>query len=404
MIPAAEAWQRLLPHLAPLDPERLARREALGRVLAEPLGATTDLPGTDVSAMDGYAVAAPLVAGDRRPVAGVVAAGEAPGRELPPGAALRIMTGAPLPAGADRVVPFELTAEEGGQVVFRHPLDAGSHVRRAGEVSRRGDALLPAGTRLGPEALALAAAQGHAELRVHAAPRVMVLTTGDEVVPPEREPAPGQLRDSHTDFLLAAGRRLGLAFTSLGIAPDRREALADRVAAGLAAADVLVLGGGVSAGDFDLVEEVLAAHGCRPLFAAVAIQPGKPLVAAVRPAGPAAARALVFGLPGNPAAVFVTFRLFVHPALLRLLGDPAEPLGGVVPGRLTAPAPGARDRERFLPARVENEGGALRVTPLTVQGSHDLAAYARATALLRVPAHAAPAAAGAACQVLPLAP
>jgi molybdopterin molybdotransferase len=330
----------------------------------------------------------------------VIAAGEAPGRVLAAGTALRIMTGAPVPRGADRVVPFERTELAGDEVTIHDPGAAGAHVRRRGEVAREGMPLLAEGTLLGPEGLALAAAHGHRDLVVHGAPRVAVMTTGDEVVPPDQQPAPGQVRDSHTDFLLAAGRRLGLSFTSLGIAPDRADALGDRVAVGLQAADVLILGGGVSAGDFDLVEGVLADQGCHALFDAVAIQPGKPMVAAVRPAGPGRHQALVFGLPGNPAAVYVTFRLFVRPALLRLLGSPAHPLDLLVGGRLAAAAPGAKARERWVPARVEGGGGELRVVPLPVEGSHDLVGYARGTALLRIPAGAPPAPPGAPCEVL----
>lgn len=400
LISLAEAWQRLLPHVAPLPAEPVARRDALGRVLATPLLATADLPPADVSAMDGYAAAAPLAAGDRRPVAGAVAAGDAPGRVLPPGAALRVMTGAPVPLGADRVIPFELTAEAGGEVDFREVPPPGAHVRRRGEVARAGEPLLAAGAALGPEALAVAASQGLAALPVHRPPRVAVLTTGDEVVPPESEPPPGHLRDSHTDFLLAAGRLLGLAFTPLGIAPDERDALAGRVAAGLADHDVLLVGGGVSAGDFDFVEEVLEAAGCRRLFDAVAIQPGKPLVAAVRAERPDSPRRLVFGLPGNPASVMVTYRLVVRPALLRLLGHHAEPLGGLIAAELAAPSPGAGPRDRFLPARVELAAGRLRATPLSPHGSHDLPAQARGPALLHVPAHTPPRPEGASCQIL----
>lgn len=400
LISLHEAWQRLLPHLAPLPVEPCGRRDALGRVLAAPLAATADLPPEDVSAMDGYAAAAPLAAGDRRPVAGTVAAGDAPGRALPPGAALRVMTGAPVPLGADRVIRFEATAEAGGEVTFREVPPAGANIRRRGEVARAGEPLLAAGTALGPEALSVAASQGLAELPIHRPPRVAVLTTGDEVVPPERQPPPGHLRDSHTDYLLAAGRLLGLAFTPLGIAPDDRDALAERVAAGLADHDVLLVGGGVSAGDFDFVEEVLEAAGCRRLFDAVAIQPGKPLVAAVRAERPGTPRRLVFGLPGNPASVMVTYRLVVRPALLCLLGHRADPLGGLVAAELAAPSPGAGPRDRFLPARLELATGRLRVTPLSTQGSHDLPVQAHGPALLHVPAHTAPRAEGDPCRIL----
>jgi molybdopterin molybdotransferase len=249
-------------------------------------------------------------------------------------------------------------------------------------------------------ALALLAAHGHAELTVHAAPRVAVLVTGDEVVAADADPGPGQLRDTHTDFLLAAGGLLGLGFESLGRAPDREDELRRRVATGLAEADVLLISGGVSKGEFDLVGGVLAALGCRTLFAGVAIQPGKPLVAA---AGPEGGRArLVFGLPGNPGAVATCYWLFVRPALRRLLGHRDGWLHGLVAGELAAPAPGAKDRHLFVAAEIEAEGGRLRVVPVPSRGSHDLAAGARGTALLWVPPRMRPRKAGEPCSVLPI--
>jgi molybdopterin molybdotransferase len=426
VIEPREAWRRLLGHLTALPAERVARRRAFGRVLAEPLAATLDVPFADVSAMDGYALAAPEerasepvgggaaggaaarggAAGEGGgggfdlPVAGVVAAGDPPGATLPPGAALRIMTGAPLPAGADRVVPLEDTDRGRERVVVERLRGPGANVRRRGEIVAAGADLLPAGAPLTAGAMALLAAHGHAEVAVHAAPRVALLVTGDEVVAPEDEPGPGQLRDTHTDFLLAAGAALGLEFESLGRAPDREDELRRRIAAGLADADVLLVSGGVSKGEFDLVEGVLAALGCRPLFTAVAIQPGKPLVAA---AGPEGGRTrLVFGLPGNPGAVAACYWLFVRPALRRLMGHRDGWLHGLVAGELAAPAPGAKDRHLFVPAEIEADGGPLRVFPLPTRGSHDLAATARGTALLWVPPRTPPRKAGEPCSVLPI--
>jgi len=320
------------------------------------------------------------------------------------------MTGAPLPEGADRVVPFELTDRGAGRVEVRRATVRGAHVRRRGEVVRAGDELLAAGTPLGPAALSVAAAHGHAELLVHRAPRVAVLTTGDEVVPPEEEPGPGRLRDSHTDLLLAAGAAIGLAFTPLGIAPDDPAELARRVVRGLEDHDVLLLGGGVSAGELDFVEEVLGELGFRALVTSVAVQPGKPLVVAARGEegdGGVGGRRLVFGLPGNPASVLVTFHLFARPALLRLAGHRASPFDAARPGLLAASAPGARDRHRFLPAAIEpsaDPGAPPRLAPLRLAGSHDLRAYARAAALLWIPPGSPPAEAGAPCRYLPLPP
>lgn len=393
-----QAWRRLEPFLRPLDAYRAARREALGLVLAEALSATVDVPASDVSAMDGYALgvaSATEPVPSAWPVIGTVAAGDAPGFDLQAGSAVRIMTGAPVPEGADRVVPVEST--DGGleRVKIQRPVDTGAHIRRRAEVVASGDRLLPRSSRLTPGALALLATHGYDTVPVHRRPTVSILTTGDEVVPPEAEPGPGQLRDSHTDFLSAAGKTIGLEFDSLGIAPDEPSRLAELVSRGLES-DVLLLGGGVSMGEFDLVEGVLADLGCEVLFDHVAIQPGKPLVGARHAGG------LVFGLPGNPASVMACFWLFVRPALRRLQGIDDAFWGGALAGTLEATLPGAKDRDRFLPAEVRYEAGALAVRPVTAVGSHDLSASARGTALVRIRAGASPAAPGERCEILPL--
>jgi molybdopterin molybdotransferase len=395
-LPPNEAWRIIAERLSPLPAEETPRRAAVGRVLAHDLIATVDVPASDVSAMDGYAVAGEVRPGDCRRVVGTVAAGDPPGFELPAGTVARIMTGAPLPHGADRVVPVEATDAGRVEVVFKATVDSGAHIRRRGEILRTGEPLLPPGSRLTPGALALIATHGYASLPVHRAPSVAVLTTGDEVVPPDAVPAPGQLRDSNTDFLLTAGATLGLRFESLGIAPDRVDALRPLVEAGLRS-DVLLLCGGVSMGEFDFVEGILAELGCEVLLDAVAIQPGKPMVFAVHPGG------LVFGLPGNPASVMVSFWLFVRPTLRRLMGIEDSWWPGVS-GILAAPLPGAGPRDRFLPAAAEPRDGKLHVTPFASKGSHDLAAYARGNALVRVRAGSAPAGTGEGCEVLVLTP
>jgi molybdopterin molybdotransferase len=411
MLQPEDAWRRLERFAHALAPEWLGRREAAGRVLARPLAATVDVPAADVSAMDGFALAGPPPAGRALPVAGRVAAGDPPGRRLPEGSTLRIMTGAPLPEGADRVIPVErsrVTEKDGGEEVeLEGPGQTGDHVRRRGEVMRAGDPLLPAGALLTPGALSVLATHGHSRVEVHRAPRVALVVTGDEVVPPDTEPGPGKLRDSHTDFVLAACRSVGIEARLVGRAPDEAEALRELIAEGLEA-DVLLLTGGVSMGELDLVEGVLQELGCELLFDAVAVQPGKPLTAMVAPAHHAAngslsgGPTLVFGLPGNPASVMVGFWLFVRPVLRRLLGRHDHYWYGAIAGELTAPLPGAKGRDRFLPAEVAFEAGRLRVTPARPVGSHDLAAFSRGTALVRVPAGSAPREAGAPCEVLPL--
>jgi len=405
MLPRDEAWSLLLPYLSPLPPTRLPRREARGRVLAEGVTATVDVPSADVSAMDGYAFAGDHAAGARLKVAGRIAAGERPGRELPEGAALKIMTGAPVPVGADRVIPFELTDRGAETVEITRPVDAGANIRRCGEVMETGAPLLAPGAVLTAEALALLATHGVGELAVHPAPRVAVLTTGDEVLPPEATPEPGQLRDSHTDFLTAGCAALGVEARALGIAPDEPAELARRLAAGLDDSDVLLVGGGVSAGELDYVEGTLADLGCRALFTSVAIQPGKPLTVAVRPAEEDAQgrQRLVFGLPGNPGSVMVTFHLFVRPALRRLMGHAAAaPHERLQTGVLAGSSSRAKKRDLYLPARAEVRDGVLAVEPLAPRGSHDLLAHARSNALLYLPAESGEGRVGEACQVLPL--
>jgi molybdopterin molybdotransferase len=345
--------------------------------------------------MDGFAIDGPIRKGQRLVLAGIVAAGDPPSSRLPSGKTLQIMTGAPLPAGADRVVPVEQTRLIDRQVEFLSGVPSGSHIRRRGEVLLQGRVMLESGTALTPGCLSLLATHGCREVAVRRRPRVAVLATGDEVVDPERQPEPGQLRDSHTDFLIAAGRTQGLEFESLGIAPDEPAEILRRIEAGLGF-DVLLVSGGVSMGEFDFVESALSKAGCRVLVDSVAVQPGKPLVAARHPGG------FVFGLPGNPASVMVCFWLFVRPVLRRLLGFADAFWAGALTGQLEAPLPAAKDRDRFLSAKLRLQEGRILVTPSVAKGSHDTAAFARGTALVRIRAHAPPAGPGERCEILPL--
>lgn len=398
MLRPEEAWKRIeAEDPAPLPGQEVFRREALWRVLAEALSAEVDQPMADVSAMDGYALAGDVLAGAALPVVGVSAAGRPAETPLQPGQAIKIMTGAILPAGADRVVIVENTDGGSREVRLAAAPVAGENVRSRGEIVRRGEVLLPAGTLLTPGALSLAAGHGHGKLVVHRPPRVAMLTTGDEIVAPEEEPGPGQLRDSNTVFLAAAGIGLGLEFEHLGIARDDRQDLERRIAQGLAA-EMLLLCGGVSKGDFDFVEDVLEDLGCRKLFDAVAIQPGKPLVAARHESG-----TWVLGLPGNPASVMTCFWLFGRPLLRRLMGQHDAFWHGALEAELKAPASGSRQRDRFLPAIVTARAGRLYADPQPPKGSHDVSTFARGTALLRVPEGVARLEKGDRCEILPLA-
>ena len=402
MLSPEDAWAAIAAEAEALPVERVTRAEAVGRVLAEGLTATVDVPAHDVSAMDGFALGGEVEPGAALPVDGMVAAGDPPGADLRPGAALRIMTGAPAPTGADRVIPIEQTEFEAGDagagsVRIVETVPVGSHIRRQAEVTAAGGPLLAAGELLTPAGAGLLATHGIHDAPVHRRPTVATLSTGDEVVPAEAEPGPGQLRDSHRDFLRGALAQLGIAARSLGIARDDPDDLRAKVERGLES-DVLLISGGVSMGEFDFVEQVLGdtGVGCRFLFDAVAIQPGKPLVAARHDRG------WVFGLPGNPASAMVTYWLFVRPLLRMMTGATDSYWQGALAGRLVADLPGAKWRDRFLPCRIRLEAGEVLVEPRPPLGSHDLVAYGAGEGLVRVPKSSAPTAAGSPCEVLPL--
>ncbi len=395
MILPEDAWLRLLPHCPPRPAIRVRLGEAFRRVLSEEIRATVDVPFADVSAMDGYAVAGEVATERSLPVLGTIAAGDAPGLTLEPGQIARIMTGAIVPPGADRVVPVELSNGGETAVLFQRLTAAGAHIRRRAEVHAVGDLLLAAGSPLTAGALGLLATHGCMQVPVVAPPTVAVLTTGDEVVPPDQEPGPGQLRDSHSTFLASAVATLGLEVTQLGIAPDDPRQLRERIESGLGH-DLLLLGGGVSMGEFDFVEGVLAELGAELLFDHVAVQPGKPLVAATID------DTLILGLPGNPASVMCCFWLFGRPVLRRMLGYQDGFWQGALSATLTARLPAAKARDRFLPAEITFQRGQLLARPIHPQGSHDLASFGRGSALVRVAAHAEAAEAGEPCEVLPL--
>jgi len=393
MLSIEEAWAIIAGNLYPLPETVVARGAARRRVLARDLVASDDWPAFDMSAMDGYAVDDAALPGRTIRVKRTIAAGEPPGAPLEPGTATRIMTGAPIPTGAERVIPFEVSDRGTAEVVFQEVLAPGANIRRRGEILRRGEVALARGTTLGPSELSLAASLGARNVMIHQAPRVSLVTTGDEIVRPDEVAEPGKIRDSHSDFFAAAVAELGLELATSGIARDAVEDLHRHLGRGLEA-DVLVVTGGVSAGDFDAVEGVLTQLGCTVLFDAVAMQPGKPLVAARGPRG------WVFALPGNPASAMVSWWLFVRPALLALQGVRSAPWSDAVRAVSTTPLPPGRDRDRFLPANAELRQGNWVASVLESRGSHDLLAYGRANALVRVRAGAPPLPTGSACEIL----
>ena len=401
MLPIEDAWSRLREHLRPTPSINVRRDRTNQRVVARDISATLDVPPYDTSAMDGFAL--PSDPAQPAPVAVVLAAGDEPGALLADGGAgtvARIMTGAPVPADCDRVVPVELASvqgdeKEGELVTFTDTGNSGQHIRRRGEVSTVGAPLIAAGTPVSAATTSLLATHGIDDVPVHAPPTVAFATTGNEIVPPETEPGPGQLRDSHSDFFCRVLNDLALPHQSLGIVPDDPAALRQTIQEGLRS-DVLLLSGGVSKGEFDFVEDVLAEFGCTSIFDSVAIQPGKPVVAAHHPGG------LVFGLPGNPASAQVCFWLFVRPALRILLGYDDAPWAGARSATLGGPLPRAKGRDRFLPCQLEDGTDGLVAHPLPPKGSHDVVAYGLVDGLVRIPAGSAPGEAGQTCSVLAL--
>lgn len=401
LISVEEARRRILDGARRTAAEEVPVAAAGGRVLAADLFARRTQPPFDASAMDGYAVRAADVAAPPACLAIVaeVAAGEAATVPVGPGEAARIFTGAPIPAGADAVLIQENARREGEAVVALEPVAPGRHVRRRGLDFAEGERLLPAGTRLSPAALGLAAAANHPFLSVARRPRVGVLATGDELVPPGTDPGPDRIVASNFPALAALVAEAGGEAIDLGIAPDDTAALGRAIATARGAGlDVLVTVGGASVGEHDLVRATLAEAGMRLAFWRIAMRPGKPLMS-----GDLDGLA-VLGLPGNPVSSLVCGALFLAPLVARLAGvaDATPPLE---PARLGAAVPANGEREDYMRARTVGVApdGLPEVVPFDVQDSSMLSLLAAADVLLVRPPGAPAAAAGDPCRVLRLA-
>jgi molybdopterin molybdotransferase len=362
MIPYAEALalaRGAARARRPLDEEEVPLAEAAGRVLARDLSAREAVPPFDNSAMDGYALAAAKAAKVPAvlPVLGTILAGDAPRCAVETGGAWRIMTGAPLPAGADAVVPVERTRErDGGKAVeVLEAPESGDYVRGAGRDFPAGAPACSAGTRLGARHLLALAATGHGRVPVRRRPRAALIATGRELVAPEEAPEPGRIRDASTAYLRAAVPALGAGLDFRGVVADDPADFRRRLDAVLAGpCDLLLTTGAVSMGRADFVPEALAAAGAELSFHKTAVRPGKPVLFARFPRGP-----LVLGLPGNPVSTVAGLRFFAEPILRELLGRPPElPMRARLLGAVDKPA-GLRC---FFKAR-RREGGRVEVLP-----------------------------------------
>jgi molybdopterin molybdotransferase len=375
-LPLAEAQERLLSAVEPLAVDTVAAELAIGRYLAEPLIAARTQPAADLSAMDGFAVRADDLTGPWR-VIGESSAGHPFAAELRPGEAVRISTGALMPPGDGAVLLQENAAREGDSLTLNGQGEpTPRHIRRQGFDFRSGDALLEAGTRVGPAQLALSLAAGRGQLTVHPLPSLAILDSGDELAADPGDCAPHQVPASNGAMLAAMAAPYAASVQRLGPVPDRLEPMLEALGKA-SGADVIVTSGGASVGDHDLVRPALEQWGAEIDFWRVAVKPGKPLLVARK--GPQ----WIIGLPGNPVSSYVTAFLFLLP-LLRRLGGAARPLPRALSMRAGMELPPVGDRTEYVRARLDGEA----LLPVREQDSSALAALSLADVLIERPAGA----------------
>jgi molybdopterin molybdotransferase len=376
MLQVEEAQERVMAEVAAGPIEAVPLDECLGRVLRESVTATHDLPAADNSAMDGYAVRAEDIASApvTLPVIADIPAGHPTDLRLEPGSAMRIMTGAFVPEGADTVVQVELT--DGGleRVTIVKAVARGASIRRRGEDMRAGDVVLRGGVPIGPAEIAILASAGKSSVQVGRRPTVAILSTGDELIDVGETPLPGQIVNTNGPLLAALVREAGAIARPLGIVRDTREATIAAFESAIES-DFVISSGGVSVGAYDFVKDALEALGAETKFWRVAMKPGKPVVLSrLRDRA-------VFGLPGNPVSCFVSFHLFVAPALRKAMGQEAPLYAPTVRARLTAAVRGAAERRVYARVQVTARDGELFATPLTSQSSGALTSMLTANGL-----------------------
>ncbi|MEX2171176.1 MAG: gephyrin-like molybdotransferase Glp [Pirellulales bacterium] len=380
----------------PLAAREVPLREALGLQLAADVLSDVDSPPHDKALMDGYAVLSGDDSAERR-VLEEIAAGATPTQTVTPGTATRIMTGAPLPTGADAVVPIEQTTLTPAGLVRFSTADhqPGQHLMRRGDSFRAGQVVVERGATIRALEIGICAEAGCGRVPVIPLPTVCVLPTGDELVPIDEKPGLGTIRNSNGPMLAAAVREAGYAAREMEVARDERQQLASAIAEAMES-DVVLLSGGVSAGTMDLVPAVLTSLGVQQVLHKVSIKPGKPVWFGVKTHDDRR-RTLVFGLPGNPLGSFVCFQVFVRPALSAIAGRGFAGLRSIA-AKLGREIQHRGDRETFLPVRWVGK----LVEPVAWRGSADLAAWSAAEALLRLPAGVTDLPAGQTVEILPL--
>ena len=398
LLSVEEARARVLSRIATLAPLELPLQEAAGCVLARDVSADHPIPEFASSAMDGFAVRSSDVASasDGRPVelavAGRALIGRRPEATVGGGEAVRIATGAPIPAGADAVAPIEVCDSTDERVRVLVPVEPGRHVRPAGEDAPAGQVLVEAGRRLGPPELGLLATAGVSHPLVHPRPRVVVISTGDELIPPTDEPAFGQIRDSNAYTLFGALREAGAIPVLAGIVPDDVDALKEAVLTHLVQADAFISSGGVSVGERDVVKAAFFRRGDLDFFR-VAMQPGMP-----QAFGDIEGKAY-WGLPGNPVSVFVSFEMFIRPSLMRMMGR--RELGRPeIDAVLEADVSGPRGKAQFARVHVRRTSSGWVARPIGGRGSNLISTVSRANGLAIVPPGTETAPAGSSVRIL----
>lgn len=381
MIPVSEAIKIVKSQTHRLSFEEIALQDSLNRILADDIFADTDLPPFNRSQMDGYAVrfedvkAVPA----RLKIVGESAAGSGWHDEMKSGEAVRIMTGAPVPKGADSVQKVEVTTEEDGFVFINESVKQGQNIVTRGKEITMGETVLRSGERINAQMIAPLASFGYGRVKVSRAPRVAILATGSELVSVDEKPAQDQIRDSNS-FTLAAYSMLANAIVErLPLTDDNLESLKETIKRASENSDVLIMSGGVSVGVYDFTKLALHELGAEIFFEKVSLKPGKPTVFG------RLNDTLVFGLPGNPVSVAVTFNLFARTALMLMQGANEVELK-YKNAILSHSAKGAKERETFLPATLAtNEKGKLMAEPLKWGGSSDFVSFAKTTALINIP-------------------
>ncbi len=381
MITVEEAANTVLENVGTLPPKKVDIAEAQGFCLAQDVRSDLDMPPFDKSAMDGYAVIAEDTAAApvELEVVENIAAGYVPTKRLKRGQASKIMTGAAVPDGADAVVKVEEThtLEDGKRALVHKRIEKGKNISRRGEDIKEGQVALTKGTELRPQEIGILAAIGQKEVRVFSAPRIGIISTGSELVEVTSKPMAGQIRDSNTYSIMAQAKQIHTEVESLGMVPDDKKDIINAVKRGLNK-DVLILSGGVSMGEYDLVGDVLSELGVEIYFKKVALRPGKPTVFGKK------GNTIVFALPGNPVATLVTFILFVAPAIRKMMGF-ANPRNSPIKATMETELIKKKRRREYQPAQLRQDGVNWLVSPVEWHGSGDLFSTTKANCLLIVP-------------------